>query len=45
MIRPLDKDETRVGAALRQALLASIVVSGILLAAALVLRKGGTRAG
>jgi serine/threonine protein kinase len=36
VIRPLDKDETRVGEALRQALLVSAMVSGLLLGASVL---------
>jgi serine/threonine protein kinase len=43
IIRPLDKDEARVGEALRLALLLSAVVSGVLVAGSLLLVWAGRR--
>jgi eukaryotic-like serine/threonine-protein kinase len=43
IIRPLDKDETRVGEALRLALLLSAVVSGLLLAGSMLVVWTGRR--
>lgn len=43
IIRPLDKDETRVGEALRQALVVSAVVSGLLLGASVLVIWAGRR--
>jgi adenylate cyclase len=43
IIRPLDKDEARVGEALRLALLVSGVVSGLLLAGTLLVLAVGRR--
>jgi hypothetical protein len=43
IIRPLDKDEARVGAALRQALLLSAVVSGLLLGGSLLVVCAGRK--
>ena len=43
IIRPLDKDEARVGSALRLALLLSAVVSGLLLAGSMLLVWAGRR--
>jgi hypothetical protein len=43
IIRPLDKDEARVGEALRLALLLSAVVSGLLLGASLVVAAAGRK--
>jgi adenylate cyclase len=45
IIRPLDKDEARVRAALRQALLLSAVVSGLLLGGSMLLMWAGRRRG
>jgi hypothetical protein len=43
IIRPLDKDEARVGQALRLALLLSAVVSGLLLGASLIVTAAGRK--
>jgi eukaryotic-like serine/threonine-protein kinase len=43
IIRPLDKDEARVGAALRLALLLSTVVSSLLLGATMLVVAAGRR--
>ena len=43
IIRPLGKDEARVGEALRLALLLSAVVSGLLLGASLLVVWAGRR--
>ena len=45
IIRPLDKDEARVGEALRLALLLSAVVSGLLLGGSMVVVWAGRRRG
>ena len=45
IIRPLDKDEARVGEALRLALLLSAVVSGLLLGGSILLVWAGRRPG
>ena len=43
IIRPLDKDEARVGQALRLALLLSAVVSGLLLGGSMLMLWAGRR--
>ena len=43
IIRPLEKDEARVGAALRLALLLSAVVSGLLLGGSMLMVWAGRR--
>jgi adenylate cyclase len=43
IIRPLDKDEARVGEAVRRALLFSAIVSGLLLAGGLLVLSAGRR--
>ena len=43
IIRPLDKDEARVGEALRLALLLSAVVSGLLLGGSMLVVWAGRR--
>jgi hypothetical protein len=43
IIRPLDKDEARVGEALRLALLLSAVVSGLLLGGSLFVMSAGRK--